>query len=1052
MSSLDAGSEQVRAGTPATLNQTIAMDGGSPVAPATAGGDAEQGSEFRLAQPELLSQLGSARPEPRYSTGQRLGIGASGEVFALEDRNLLRVVAVKVLSRQHDEQEVGHFVHEARIAASLAHPNVPPIYDLDVAADGRVYFTMPRITGRSLGAVIECSAPAARDARISHPATIASIGVAVAQALACAHHRQVIHQDVKPDNIMLGDFGEILLVDWGSAVHLEPGIRPQLYGTPLYMSPEQGRNEGVDQRSDIYCLGATLFHALLLRVPTWSDDSERFWLRKRRGEIDQPTAEERARHPAALLDILGKCLAAEPGQRYQRIEDLLADLHAYQNGLAVTAHRETLPERLGRWHRHHGRSIYLGGGLAALLAIVVLLLYGQRLEEMARWGAPVIANDFTAPLGPEWKLKEGSFAVHDGWLVSTGKLVNVILLDRRLHGSTAIEYDGTMLPGSRACDVSMIWCRDRVLNPDGATVKSLVEPYYLQLGANDNSGTRIWVPSGTLAWSPLRLEDGRRYHIRIEVIDDRLSLTIDGVQQCSWHGPFPFHDGYLCFYGFYPRKAFGHLRVFSRGSPEKVRATGIGDAFVAHGDYQDAAEEYARVVESHPGTALGDDARYREGLCSWRLGQEDQALAIWQPLRGGHLGDRVRLHDLDRDQERGDQAAILAGIESMWPAADAEIRTELALNWARYVNSEIPGKHLARIAAYLDLHDRLMSGEHEIDGVVADALLAVGRNQEILSRFPTLRFNCAQALGAMGRWYEVIRDYPEQDYPVQDAYYETGQFEKLDATLGAYLYIRSLVLSGRYQEAHDFPNVDCGIRGRSLMAMGRLEQALVESQPDPPLHAECLLLLGRADELPATQSVLRELVVGDASKVLAATPAWTIDHMQARWRGGLEGWIAGDRKALDGLPFQPVEPQLIELYVLPCFYQWTMRPFLQQLAGDHDAVARSGTEVLAQYPGHYQQRLAFDAKLLSGAIDAPAYLAQPVQLFTRARLQLLEAMRAELAGDGAGAVTHYRAWLASPEYERGERPDPVLNRLVAWRLAVLGAAAPDGGAQGVPRS
>ncbi len=129
--------------------------------------------------------------------------------------------------------------------------------------------------GPSLGAAIESSSPGPRAAAIADFNAIVSIAIAVCNATAYAHHRGIIHQDIKPDNILLGGFGEVLLLDWGSAALVPEAsgrVTSKLYGTPLYMSPEQARGEYADRRSDIFCIGAALFHALLLRLPTWSDE------------------------------------------------------------------------------------------------------------------------------------------------------------------------------------------------------------------------------------------------------------------------------------------------------------------------------------------------------------------------------------------------------------------------------------------------------------------------------------------------------------------------------------------------------------------------------------------------------------------------------------------------------------------------------------------------------------------------------------------------------------------------------------------------------------
>ena len=136
----------------------------------------------------------------------------------------------------------------------------------------------------------------------------------VCDAVACAHGRGILHRDIKPDNIMLGAFGEVMLVDWGSALMSDEreAAVGRVMGTPNYMSPEQARGELVDQRSDIYCLGASLFHLLTRRVPVSATSAEEFWDKKRHGTIDVPRSGQGEWCPARLLDIALKAMAPGP--------------------------------------------------------------------------------------------------------------------------------------------------------------------------------------------------------------------------------------------------------------------------------------------------------------------------------------------------------------------------------------------------------------------------------------------------------------------------------------------------------------------------------------------------------------------------------------------------------------------------------------------------------------------------------------------------------------------------------------------------------------------
>ena len=280
--------------------------------------------------------------EKRYELGAVLGRGGSGQIFAARDLTLGRDVAIKVLYPDIATNPVRleRFINEARITAKLEHPYILPVYDLEVPENGDAYFSMRVANGLSLGEALRKAAteetPPVQIATIRDRITVF---LKILDALAFAHSKGVIHQDIKPDNIMLGNFGEVLVVDWGTAIAREAGggKNERLIGTPAYMSPEQARRERADERSDVYGLCATFFQMLTLRHPTWESDPDAFWTKKREGIVDPPTADERARIPGPLLDLTLRGLAANPNNRYQSVDELRAALQVYlQHAESIT--------------------------------------------------------------------------------------------------------------------------------------------------------------------------------------------------------------------------------------------------------------------------------------------------------------------------------------------------------------------------------------------------------------------------------------------------------------------------------------------------------------------------------------------------------------------------------------------------------------------------------------------------------------------------------------------------------------------------------------------
>ena len=305
--------------------------------------------------------------------------GGLGEVSVAHDEELGRKVAFKeIQDRYADHPESrARFLLEAKVTGSLEHPGIVPVYSLGHHADGRPYYAMRFIRGASLKEAIEdyhrdCSSildPIERDLRLR---TLLGQLVEVCNAIEYAHSRHVLHRDLKPDNVMLGPFGETLVVDWGLAKQLGqeevgPGpVREQLalsgggsatlagstIGTPAFMSPEQaaGDLDKLGPASDVYSLGATLYCVLTGRAPFGGRDIGEVLGRVRRGEFTPP---RRIRRDVsrALEAICLKAMATRTEDRYPTAYSLADDIKHWLAGASVPAYRDWLPVRLWRWSR-----------------------------------------------------------------------------------------------------------------------------------------------------------------------------------------------------------------------------------------------------------------------------------------------------------------------------------------------------------------------------------------------------------------------------------------------------------------------------------------------------------------------------------------------------------------------------------------------------------------------------------------------------------------------------------------------------------------------------
>jgi serine/threonine-protein kinase len=271
----------------------------------------------------------------RYKVIRKLGAGGMANVYLAEDQELGRRVAIKILNDRHanDEQFVERFRREAKNAAALSHPNVVSIYDRG-DAEGTYYIAMEFLDGRSLKELIVSRGPAPVNVAVEYARQILS-------ALRFAHRHGIVHRDIKPHNALVDSEGRVKVTDFGIAragasQMTEAG---SIVGTAQYLSPEQARGSGVDQRSDLYSLGIVLYELLTGTVPFNGDTPVEIAM-KHLSQTPEPPSAKRPDLPREIDLVVMRALAKDPDDRYQSAEEMDADLDRVARGAAVSAETE----------------------------------------------------------------------------------------------------------------------------------------------------------------------------------------------------------------------------------------------------------------------------------------------------------------------------------------------------------------------------------------------------------------------------------------------------------------------------------------------------------------------------------------------------------------------------------------------------------------------------------------------------------------------------------------------------------------------------------------
>ncbi len=350
-------------------------------------------------EPQKESKYITPEALGRYKKKKRIGSGGIGVVSIAFDNHILRNIAIKELFYDNEEFGLAHkkqlemmktrFLREARITGQLEHPSIVPVYEIGKRENGQIYYTMKLIQGETLTQKIK------NEQKTEKRLTLLNHFIDVCNAIAYAHSKSVIHRDLKPDNIMIGEFGETVVIDWGIAKRKEESEKKWIYspisenasnentgktvagkafGTPAYMPPEQAKGEldKIDEQSDIYSLGAILYEIIAGHPPFEGKDNDAILTKVLYSE-PLSFSELKIDVSHELEAIVQKAMNKNKRLRYKTVLELLSDIRKFMSGGLVAGYNYTSLELLIKFIKKH--KIVVTTGFLIFLTILIAFIF-----------------------------------------------------------------------------------------------------------------------------------------------------------------------------------------------------------------------------------------------------------------------------------------------------------------------------------------------------------------------------------------------------------------------------------------------------------------------------------------------------------------------------------------------------------------------------------------------------------------------------------------------------------------------------------------------------
>jgi serine/threonine protein kinase len=719
-----------------------------------------------------------------------LGSGGMGSVYLAYDPLMDRQVALKVLTPSLDDAQqarnAARFLSEAVLTGRLGHAGIVPIYRVGFDERAGYYYAMRYVKGRTLGDIEE--GLAAGDPLVAEQYTLRrllSVFLRACEALAFAHRNSIVHRDVKPANIIVAEFGEVLVLDWGLAKDTRaekpaaseefPGMRSkldearqrhsvaaqillskqrlsltnttylrrlqamrpsglqtqkitgaqQVLGTPGYLSPEQGEGREVTAASDVYSLGATLYELLTHSLPVSGESREDLVLNTVLGKVEPlQSRPESARLPRQLCEMVTRALALKAEDRYQDAGELVEELTLYLEGR-------------GAWRKIAGSS-------------------GK--------GAVPAATAAPGPAKECWDVVAGNIAQNAEGLTlpreSRMRCAHPALGDFRAQLEFWAQSDGN--PWTVALLVQEV-----------EAARDAAPRYQMRLGVEERPFVELLRNGQRIQRRlDLRLQSGQWYAVKIEMEQETLRLWMGSRKYLEYHEVFPQTGGRIEIAAQQGSIGVRNFALQSRGAPLSLSFMALPDRLFHDKKYAEAREFYRRLAASHPDREEGLSARFKAGLCSTLKGDLQDAFQEFMQLEN-------TMYDHCCALGLAEIGMLDGNIEWAWEALknghrrhhSQDIRSELWFALLNMVEHLPPDRHAEKIARYGELLAETRAAPEEA-GRVASELL------ELLRKHRAAAETRKEAV-------QLLQACPENAYVVQEALFALSRVGLDESILGA---------------------------------------------------------------------------------------------------------------------------------------------------------------------------------------------------------------------------------------------------------------------------